>query len=298
MFRLRAGCLLGIAILLSVPAFLGNSAHAETTGTGSSLETGSGTAAAPPVVDTGALLLRQERHLRMQRFRAQAIASRAKQEEHRSSRESLRAKQEEHRGGCHLALGVATRADKFPAALRCYRGALTLDLESLRKERTFIEQMPGVSEERRSTALQRMEELIGALLALIEGIDTDVLQSVEDLKETKKNLLLRYRLPFWLAMDHLRAERLLGWLAHAGDRLENVIERETLTGEIASLVTEATACLAENRDRLRSALASNDYQESKDRLSQASASLHTCFALLRQASEKKEESTGSGEIVP
>jgi hypothetical protein len=222
----------------------------------------------------------EERSERLRVFRSEFRKELARRKRDEPQEAALRQKEAEQWERCMPELRSGT-AELAPVLL-CVRGALTLELAALRKTQRSIAELAGASGEGKAAAARALEGLAEALRAIVSGIDTEVLGSSEELALTLQNLLQRYRLPAWLALAHLRAERMLGWIAALRERLLSIREEEALTEEASGALDAAEQCLEEPEKLLESGLRSNDYKESKEYLSQAYGDLLICIELLRK----------------
>ncbi|MBU0458930.1 hypothetical protein KJ652_03065 [Patescibacteria group bacterium] len=151
-------------------------------------------------------------------------------------------KRKQHGDSCLMELRMANRDTKLPILFRCYRAQLTLNLESLRKEKAFVLNMPGISEDKLNQATSSIDNLTEAITTMIDGIDSVVYTTKESLEESKVLLAENYRTPYWKAQEELRADYLLTWAAYFMDKIEK-IENTDLSPEDEELVTNARECI-------------------------------------------------------
>jgi hypothetical protein len=197
-----------------------------------------------------------------------------------------RERRSEHRGTCAEDLRSASKYTKFPVALRCYRADLVLNAELLRKERTYLEQMAGVSETTRALALTRTDLLADSIAALVTGIDSDVFETLEDLVESKQNLLKNYRTPQWLAVNQMKANQLATWIDSLVTRVALLTEneQETLDTSVTALLLEGITCLNEAQQLLTPVTSTQELQEARTQLHTAEEHIQACLSPLHQAS--------------
>ncbi len=198
--------------------------------------------------------------------------------------EQSRIRQLEHRRTCATDLRTASKFTKLPVTLRCYKADLQLETERLRRQHENIEQMLGVNEDTRSLALTRLTLLSDAIKAIITGIDSNVYAVLEDLEESKRNLLTNYREPAWLLLTKLRAEQLSTWTdalitraAQAGETLpeaDAAVQEQLLAG---------IQCLEEGRNLLDSIGISSTFLDANQALLSAVDHLSDCPTVLRNA---------------
>ena len=133
---------------------------------------------------------------------------------YRHDEEERRTEKNEYLKECKDNVAKSNPNVRLPIMLKCYRGELTLDLEGLRKERAFLDKLPGTSDEAKKQLDESIVPLMDAITAVIDGIDAGVYTTEEGLVETRKNLAERYRAPYWLSQSALRADGLLSWNSH------------------------------------------------------------------------------------
>jgi len=196
-----------------------------------------------------------------------------------------RERRSEHRGTCAEDLRSASKYTQFPIALRCYRAGLALNADLLHKERTYLEQMAGVSETARALALTRTDLLADSIAALISGIDSDVFETLEDLVESKQNLLKNYRIPQWLAVNQMKAQQLATWIDSLVTRVALLTEneQETLDATTMELLLAGITCLNEAQQLLAPVTSMQKPQEARAQLRTAEERIQACLAPLGQA---------------
>jgi len=195
----------------------------------------------------------------------------------------------EHRSTCAEDLRSASKYTKFPVALRCYRADLALNADLLRKERTYLEQMAGVSEATRALALTRTDLLADSIAALTTGIDSDVFEMLDDLVESKQNLLKNYRIPQWLAVNQMKAEQLATWIDSLVTRVALLTEndQEALDAATTGLLLEGITCLNEAQQLLTPITGMQKPREARVQLRTAEEHMQTCLTPLHQASNSQ-----------
>ncbi|MDD5469384.1 MAG: hypothetical protein PHO92_01100 [Candidatus Peribacteraceae bacterium] len=191
----------------------------------------------------------------------------------------------EHRATCATDLRSASKYTKFPTALRCYRADLALNADLLRKERAYLEQMAGVPEATRALALTRTDLLADSISALITGIDSDVFETLDDLVESKQNLLKNYRIPQWLAVNQMKAQQLTTWIDSLVTRVALLTEneQETLDAATMELLLEGITCLNEAQQLLAPIAGMQEPEQARVQLRTAEERIQACLAPLRGA---------------
>ncbi|MDD3896658.1 MAG: hypothetical protein PHU04_02310 [Candidatus Peribacteraceae bacterium] len=212
-----------------------------------------------------------------------------------------RERRSEHRATCATDLRSASKYTKFPIALRCYRTDLALNADLLRKERAYLEQMAGVSESTRALALTRTDMLADSISALMTGIDSDVFEILDDLVESKQNLLRNYRIPQWLAVNQMKAQQLATWIDSLVTRVALLTEneQETLDAATMELLLEGITCLNEAQQILAQVADMQEYEQARTQLRTAEERIQACLAPLRETggTMQAEEQTAPEQIV-
>lgn len=223
--------------------------------TGSGATTGSGTTISePPALTTeeqAAKEAREERLKRIQSFKQQLLKAKKEdiEETYEKERVNDAKKRAEHAAKCALELRRANRDTKLPTALRCFRGSLSANREFLRSLKKFLYGVPGVSEETKLFVLRPMDDLADALGAGIDGVDTDVFITTDDLVEARKNLAARYRMPLSAALMTLRAEKLAHALDPLIERVSALRDQEEAAGNDHQW-NEVTTCFEDMQNAL------------------------------------------------
>lgn len=277
--------------MTALPGFV--FAQSEDTGTGS-VSTGSGTTASGDTVQEeeapdfsleaiqrrAAEALWEAREQRSQDFRSQLLQTSKLMDGIRLQRKNFIQKRSEHRTECRRNIRRASKLTKLKTNVVCYREELSLQLELLEKERAFVEQVPGVTDDVRWLTLTRIDLLTDALAVVITAMDSDVYETIEELEEVKQNLLLNYRVPYWLMMTRLRADRMLTWTASIMTRIGKVAEQEEVSEEMGLMILDALNCLTEEETMLKSVTNSNDILSARTELRQSYAKMRTCIGIV------------------
>lgn len=194
---------------------------------------------------------------------------------YRHDEEERGVEKREYLKGCREDISKSNPNLRLPIMLKCYRGELTLDLEDLRKERAFLDKLPGTSDEAKSQVDESIVPLMDAITAVIDGIDAGVYTSEAGLVETKKNLAERYKAPYWLAITTLRANGLLSWTSHMIRRIDLVMVGTEDTDEDG--LKNTRGCYEDSELMLLEIPFMVEYSEAQDRLQRAVEMVGSCI---------------------
>ncbi|MBU0767123.1 hypothetical protein KKF55_05105 [Patescibacteria group bacterium] len=181
---------------------------------------------------------------------------------------------------CRNDIRQSNRDTKLPTLFRCYRGALTLDLETLRKERTNLVDITGATEEVREATLATINPLMDAIATVIDAIDAGVYESEEDLKEAKRNLTERYWTLKWMASTKLRADEMLTWTVFLMSETAPLILRDDITEVEQEIYTNAYACLESAELRLTEVLDTQELNTASEKMDAALGGITDCLDIL------------------
>tara|TARA_Y100000310_G_scaffold333310_1_gene410609 strand:+ start:517 stop:1416 length:900 start_codon:yes stop_codon:yes gene_type:complete len=190
---------------------------------------------------------------------------------------------EDNRTKCQEDLRRANRDTTFSTILHCYRRELLLHLELRQKQRQYAESIYGVSEELRVRTLEKLDTLIEALEAVIDGVESDVFRSTEELIEAKKNLHTVYRVPALLAVLQLDTDRSITWVAHLMHRLLTMTQNTELSSDAFSKASETLTCFEEGEAGLMDIGTVERYEDANFMASQALTHLQSCVNILRES---------------
>lgn len=273
--------LLGV-LLLPVEAFA-----QESSGSGAQT-TGSGTA----LTDTGALLemqrLEQEkwdaRRVRTAGFWAKMMNNRKAANAFREQQEIRREKRKEKRLACREDVRRANRDSITSVTFNCFRATLTMDLEMLRKEKQFVEEMAGPTANYRKAALFHIGNLMDAISTIVQAMDAGVYGAEEDLLEAKQNLGATYGANRRLAMTKLRVDRAITWTIHLMVRMEDIAHGYTPPpAEVQQKLGDVIACLEDKKASLEALLALENNDEIIEGFRQVQSDVKFCSDLAREA---------------
>ncbi len=252
---------------------------AEGTGTGSEL------------TDTGALLetqrLEEEKwqayRERTAGFFASMMNNRKAERAFREQQAIRRQKLFEKRMLCREDIRKANRDALKRVTLACFRATLTLELEMLRKEKQYIEEVAGPTGEFRARAVASIERLSDAVSTIITAIDAGVYGSKADVQEAKINLEKSYRVHRRHALALLATDRSIIWVTHLMVRLDDIRTTADLQEEIRLKLDDAIACMEVRKTTLEALLAEESYQALIDGFRQAESELKICSNLANDA---------------
>ncbi len=198
---------------------------------------------------------------------------------------AMHLKKQELAARCDDDLRRANRDGKTAVLLRCFRGDLTTELQTLRAIKQDLRaaiSTPATQELTTST-----DALTEAIAAIVSGIDNDVFTTEADAEESKRNLGNRYRTPVWIAQTHVDAERLQWRLRAAMDELA------AMDDQALGSYADAISCLETARISLDRAGTGDDLPSAQSNLAAAHTQLTACLPLLAPAAD-----TGSGAQTP
>lgn len=248
-----------IAILIIKPSF------AESVSETGALLSGSGTLHDPTL----------ERSARAEGFIKQMQMTKKETDTLRMQSHDRRLKRIAHSEECRKQMRKENRDSLFSTMLNCLRGDLMFNLDTLRKERSFVEKASGVPDLVQQASLSAIDALSDAITAVIDGIDTGVYASVAELTEAKKNLMEHYRSPYWTAMTRLRTERLQTWIAHLLVQANPILA--SVSEESGALLKIFEICLTQEEKTLNAASAADDRTSAEAELAHAHTALAACI---------------------
>lgn len=248
-------------------------------------QTGTGTTTVTEEEETG--LTPAEREARRTGFKQAILQTRKSFAENMTKQAEIRKQRSAHGRTCREAIRSANRDTKLETMLDCVKEDLTFEMQLIDLQKQFISVLPGIQKDARDRALARLENLLDSIKAIMEGIERNLYGNEEELREAKRNLTSKYRVPQWTGITHARSDALLSWIAHILNRIETVREAEPQSEEIEALVTEAVTCLEDAEKMLMGVFLVDDYQESKSMFSQGQFKLKNCTDLILEADKKR-----------
>ncbi|MBU2213665.1 hypothetical protein KJ996_03445 [Patescibacteria group bacterium] len=246
-------------------------------------ETESGTL----LTETGSIVLDErqltfeERDARIKGFILRLENRFEKIQAQRDAQQLRRQESIQHQILCRDDVRRSNRDMKLPTLFRCYRGALTLDLEALRKERTNLDDLIGATLEAREASLATINALMDAIATIVDAIDDGVYGSQKDLEEAKHNLAERYWIPKWIASTKLRADEMLTWTSYFLETIAPQLIENGFNEEYAEVLTNAYACFEDAELRITAVIDAEDLDAITEKMDGALGELAACLGILR-----------------
>lgn len=200
-----------------------------------------------------------------------------------SQHQARRDKRKEKRIACRADVRRANRDTLLSERSRCFKAALTMDLEILRKESQYIETVAGVSDVYRTAASFHIHNLMDAITTVITSIDNGVYSSKEELLEAKANLQSHYRHSKRVAMIKLRISKSITWANHLMVRLHSVLMLGGPDEEVVPIIEETIACLEQKESQLFSLFSLEDYSALDSQFRQVQSEMKFCTEMARNA---------------
>lgn len=184
-------------------------------------------------------------------------------------------RQWELRTKCREEIRKANRDTIVSKSAQCLRSDLMEELALRRKEKAYLESVPGIDAQILSAYSSAVTALMDAQSAIVDGIDTNVYTSVELLQTAKRKLRDQYRMPYWTALFRLSADRLIPGLAWQVDRMDYMLSEEPETAADSQVL-----CL-EEAVNLLSIAKSSPFESAFAALQAALNKSRDCAATLR-----------------
>lgn len=198
-------------------------------------------------------------------------------------RERFNERREDFRKNCLLDIRQANRDTRDANIMRCFRGHIMQDVSAARYWVNYLASDPFASPLLKAQAIANGEELIEAILTVINGVDAGVYTSPDSLAETKRLLREQYRKAYWVSRIQMRTERALGWVQLMSIRLITLAEGDVeWTPKLLAAFDKAISCEEKTVPVLQGILEEDDpnmYSEIKDILSQFFMSQQECNQL-------------------
>ncbi len=257
--------------------------------------TGSGASSSTPKGPEEDTSLVSERASRLKGFPEAVKAWTTPDTQFREKAAAYARKRAELRAECRDDLRRANRDTLMTALLRCYKNDLVLERDYLEKRRAWLEALPGITKQMRATVLSRLDLLADAIDTIVYAIDHRVYATQDDLVEARRNLLTRYRLPFWESVTLARADRALTWIARVIALTDAVrTEDVTITGGERAEWLDARRCLTERETELKTLLLGES--EGDKTVSEAVSDIRFCLDDLQTVPRAASPATGSGAV--
>ena len=186
---------------------------------------------------------------------------------------------------CRTKVRKANRGAMVPITLKCYRSTLQTELEILRKEKQYVQNVPGPLEQYRIGAVAHIDNLADAITITVNAIDNGAYETKEAVQEAKKSLAATYRNNKRLAMTKLRISRSIAWINHLIIRIDDLPDNAS-SAEKRGL---ATACFAESETGLLALLEQEDNDALIADFRQEQSNLKYCIESAREVEELNTE---------
>lgn len=209
-------------------------------------------------------------------------------------------KSSEYRANCYEAIRRANRDTIVKQATTCMRGDLLLHISYLRQQQGYISAIPLLQQTVQSGAVLSMKNLIDAEMTIVNAIDANLYTTADILADTKAKLRDQYRLPYWLSLTHIRADRQLTFIGLMLKRLEEIVLENNNTPLMEKTTLQALRCLTTGAEAYQSVVTATDGVLASKTISEAGKSLSTCKNTVWTVGHlKKRQSTslsGSGTL--
>lgn len=183
---------------------------------------------------------------------------------------------------CRSLLRKANRDQQWPSTLRCVRNDMQLDIGALRAELTAARALKHSLAPALVTAAS---DLLDALAAVTDGIDTGVYGSEGALAETRSKLQERYRTPL------TKATQAMHWAVLRSNLWETARTVHAQTG--ALLTQEQHDCLSASTEATLQGAGLTDIPRARAAYREAAETVRNCIAWLRGSSD-----TATGTLLP
>lgn len=182
----------------------------------------------------------------------------------------------EYRTTCQESIRRANRDMILKQATTCFRGDLLLHTAYLRKQSTYVAALPFLQDSTRSGALLSIKKLMDAEMTIVNAIDTNLYTSVEILSDTKQKLREQYRLPYWLSLLQIQADRQLTFMSLMLKDVKEIVETGKKTPLLEKSILEALSCLDTSTDAFQGVFTATGSTAAWARLQQAQITLPDC----------------------
>jgi len=199
--------------------------------------------------------------------------------------QNSRNKLADHLDRCRFDVRHANRDTLLPVTLKCYRGQLSLELESLKRSGTapFAH-----SQVLRDELQKRTADLQGAIQTTMDGIDAKVFTTIAALKDVRRNLLTQYRQPFWFALSRARAGEALAGTAKIQMVLRVASEDAALPATAAEKIADALMCEQRAESFFLSSSEAVTIEESRTFFDQGRTAFEACSLLIEEAKSLRD----------
>lgn len=247
-------------------------AHAETAGTGAT--TGSGAMLVPTSLILQNILNIAPTHVAKT---AKALMVPEKIQTAWVKESTLtRTRMNDQRTECNDLVRRSNRDQRMGKILQCQRAMLMLESGLLRNQTQYLNAIPLVDAQLKATATGAIAALESAEMAIVDGIDTGLFTSEEQLIAARNNLRTVYREPVWAGVEKVRIDQELTNLLYISKLLKERADVDT-----SSPVRDIAMCLEGSASQLQDALKASDRQQTAVFLTGSRAQTSICRGLLR-----------------
>lgn len=249
------------------------SAHAQTSGTGATTESGT-------VMETTTseilLDILNIAPTRVAKTAKQLVVPEKQQAAWEKESASIRQRMTDQRIECRDVIRRANRDQRMGKILQCQRAMLLLDANLLRNQSAYIGIIPFIDTKLKATATGAIANLESAEMAIVDGIDTGLFEQEEQLIAARNNLRVTYREPVWLGLLRVRIDRELTNLLYIAKLLKERTDVDT-----SAPVREVALCLEGAAEGLQTAKSTPERQTAGQKLLAAREQDASCRGLLR-----------------
>jgi len=285
-------------LVLALPVM----AHAQTTETGS-VQTGSGTTMSGAVVEPASVILQRILDIAPTRVAKSAknlLVSENIQTSWMKESALARQRMNDQRIECNDIIRRSNRDQRMGKMLQCQRAMLLLDVNLLRSQATYIGATPLVDATLKATATGAMARLEDAEMAIVDGIDTGLFVSEDQLLAARNNLRISYREPVWVSLMKVRIDRELTNLLYISKLLKERTDVDSF-----SPIRETALCLEMTASGLQMAKNAEDRQTGGVERTAVRLQTATCQGLLRavrkadrQQEKIRAKEAAAGKVSP
>lgn len=225
----------------------------------------------------------EARELRIEGFSTAASAFEKAEVTFVAQEKNRRQKLNDHRRDCTESIRKANRDTKFSVTLQCYRTDLTLIRDIVEKQKEYVEDIPGVTENVRAQTLMSATKLLDAIATIMQAIEAGVYATENDLLEAKNNLLTKYRVPYADALFFTRVDRTETWIIRLLVQLHSYKQEISESIDLEQ-ISEAMECF-EVADITVKSLLLDRSAESRATFRQEQTHLKSCGEMVKKLAE-------------
>lgn len=252
----------------------------------------SATSSGATITATGATLMEQKwanREERVQNFWAEFMNNRKERSVFAQQNALRREKRKEKRVQCRSDIRKANRDSILSETLHCFRAMLTLDLEILRKEKQYTQNIAGVTEVYRTAGELEIQNTMDAIATIVEAIDVGVYTDAQQLIEAKANLEKRYLQAKRLALSKMRIDHSKTWLEQLMVRIFSILQSENPSKEVQQKLEESITCLEQKESLLDDLFSMEDNNALIEQFRQVQSDIKFCIEMTRDANILNKE---------